>query len=245
MALAEVTVAWLGNFGTLEFWGPGSSDYPPWGPLPRPQDVPRLPHFSHLNQPPVSTQKLRFYWGNEDESGFITYSLVEFDFPGPPPGFTQEYRNTNPPGAGKVELQIGVNVGLVVGGEDQQYFQLLSTAGGFLGYWQADTGEWVAWPDPDGRSWTYTMRRTPASWWAVTAVYELGTEAECPPVPRPPWPYSDSSIRLATLSSAVRLLKRRVSGGAVGSAEYMGSLAALNEAKARYEFEKAQQQQSN
>jgi hypothetical protein len=126
MALGEITVAWLGNFGTLPFFGPG--DFPAWGPLPRPQDAVRQPHFVHLSQPPPGTLKLRFYWGNEDSSGLITFSMVEFNMPDPPPGFEQQFVGLDPPGPGKVELQIDVNVGPTLpGGPDMQYWSGMRT----------------------------------------------------------------------------------------------------------------------
>jgi hypothetical protein len=245
MALGEITVAWLGNFGTLPFFGPG--DFPAWGPLPRPQDAVRQPHFVHLSQPPPGTLKLRFYWGNEDSSGLITFSMVEFNMPDPPPGFEQQFVGLDPPGPGKVELQIDVNVGPTLpGGPDMQYWRLMATAGDFLGTWWADTNEWHENPTPapptPGRTWTYQMLRTPASWWAVTAVYPLGSAADCPPIPRPPWPYSSSTVRLAQLSMARRALKRRISGASQGSAQFRGQLAAINDARARYLAAKQQQQ---
>jgi hypothetical protein len=220
VALGEITLAWLGNFGTLPFFGPG--DFPAWradGALWEPTDAVRMPHFSHLSQPPKTTEKLRFYWGNEDESGLITFSMVEFDFPGPPPGFEQQYVGLDPGGPGKVELQVAVNVGPVVpGGPDQQYWNLDATAGDWLGYWQADTGDWVEWPDPPpstpGRNWTYTMGRASASWWAVTAVFPIGVPGDCPPLHRPPWPYTTALSRIGLLADARRKLRgsRRVNG---------------------------------
>lgn len=198
---SEITVAWLGNFGVRPFWGAG--DYPIW----ESSDTVRLPHYTNLSQPPTFTRKLRYRWG--DDTG--QFGMVEYDYPSPPPGFAQAFIGLDPPGPGKVELQVQVNIGATVaGGPDEMYWQLLSTAGDFLGYWQADSGEWAAWPVPPvpTRTWTDELLRAPsATWWCVTAVVPLGDGA-CPPVPQPPWPYTIPISRLALLGRTRRRLSR-------------------------------------
>jgi hypothetical protein len=221
MAQGEITVAWLGNFGVLPFWGAG--DYPIW---PQASDAVKQPHFMNLSQPPTFATKLRYRWG--DDTG--QYSMLEYDYPPPPPGYQQYFVGLTPPTPPYVELQVQVNIGATVsGGPDMMYWQLLSTAGDFLGYWQADTGAWVAWPDPPapGRTWTDELLRAPsATWWCVTAVYPLGIDG-CPPLPRPPWPYSTPAHAIQLLARTSRRASRsRVAGSRLNARQAIDVAAA-------------------
>lgn len=235
MADGEITVSYLGSFGAVPFWGAG--DYPIWGQGAwEPTDAIKQPHYVSLFQPPPNTKKLRFRWGNDSGD----FDMVEFPYPSPPPGFEQYFVGEDPPGPGKVELQIEVNIGPTVsGGPDQQYFQLEATAGDWLGIWYADTNEWHEWPDPPvpTRTWSYEMLRSDtARWWCVTAVYPLGGSAGgCPPVPRPPFPYFSPPPGLSMRSKGRRLkLERRAVGmqmamTAFNSPQHMQLQAMLNE----------------
>jgi hypothetical protein len=210
----EITVYVLGNFGVVPFWGPGD----------RPQlwdsaDTVKQPGIMNLQQPPLETLKLRWRWG--DDTG--QYSMVEYDYPAPPPGTHQFFVGLTPPGPGAVEIQADANVGPTMpGGPDMMYWRLMATAGAFLGTWWADVNEWVEVPDPPpstpSRQWTDQLLRAPsATWWTITAVYP--GVGPCPPVLRPPWPYVPKPLNFATALVAVHRARKQKVGIAAAAVE--------------------------
>jgi hypothetical protein len=237
--LNEITVAVLGNFGVRNFWGPGS--FPAlWDS----DDTAVQAGLMNLSQPPLGTVKLRWRYG--DDIG--QYNMLEYDYPDPPPGTHQYFVGLDPPGGSGVEIQADLNVGPVMpDGPDTMYWRLMATAGAFLGIWWADTREWhenpIPAPPTPTRQWTDFLLRAPsATWWTLTALYPGALPGDCPPIARPPWPYSSSTVRLTQLSMARRALKRRISGASQGSAQFLGGQAAINDARARYLAARQQQQ---